>query len=91
MYCRTKPVLMTIRCQNSRGRRWMMTDEPAIGAALDLIAAGGVANGKNTREVLSRGATAVQISSALMPEGPEVFARVRQESSVGRPAHEPSA
>jgi dihydroorotate dehydrogenase len=69
----------------------MMADEPAIGAALDLIAAGGVANGKNAREAFSRGATAVQIGSALMAEGPGVFARVRQESNVGWTAHEPSA
>jgi dihydroorotate dehydrogenase len=69
----------------------MMTDKPAIGAALDLIAAGGVATGKNAREAFSRGVTAVPIGSALMQEGPGVFARNQQESSVEQTAHEPRA
>lgn len=52
---------------------------PAIDGALDLIAVGGVSNGKDVHGALSRGAKAVQIGSALMKEGPGVFARIQQE------------
>ena len=52
---------------------------PAIGGALDLIAVGGVSNGKDAQGALSRGAKAVQIGSALMKEGPGVFARLQSE------------
>jgi len=60
---------------------------PAIGGALDLIAVGGVSNGKDAQGALSRGAKAVQIGSALMKEGPEVFARIQQELSAERTTH----
>jgi dihydroorotate dehydrogenase (fumarate) len=59
----------------------------AIGGAPDLIAVGGVSNGKDTHGALSRGAKAVQIGSALMKEGPEVFARIQQELSAERTTH----
>jgi dihydroorotate dehydrogenase (fumarate) len=55
---------------------------PAIGGALDLIAVGGVSSGKDVRSALSRGAKAVQIGSALMKEGPGVFARLQSELLV---------
>jgi dihydroorotate dehydrogenase (fumarate) len=64
---------------------------PAIGGALDLIAVGGVSNGKDARGALSRGAKAVQIGSALMKEGPGVFGRIRQELSAERTMHETDA
>jgi dihydroorotate dehydrogenase (fumarate) len=61
---------------------------PAIGGAIDLIAVGGVSNGKDAHGALSRGAKAVQIGSALMKEGPGVFARMQQELSAERTMHE---
>jgi dihydroorotate dehydrogenase (fumarate) len=60
----------------------------AIGGALDLIAVGGVANGKGAQEALRRGAKAVQIGSALMKEGPAVFARLQRELSAADTAYE---
>jgi dihydroorotate dehydrogenase (fumarate) len=69
----------------------LATFVPAIGGALDLIAVGGVSNGKDAQGALSRGAKAVQIGSALMKEGPGVFARIQQELSAERVAHETDA
>ena len=60
---------------------------PAIGAGLDIIAVGGVSNGKDAQEALGRGAKAVQIGSALMKEGPGVFARIEQELRAERTTH----
>jgi dihydroorotate dehydrogenase (fumarate) len=65
--------------------------EPAIGGALDLIAVGGVANGQDAQGALSRGAKAVQIGSALMKEGPGVFAHIQQEMSAVRTTRETGA
>ena len=65
--------------------------EPAISGALDLIAVGGISNGKDAQGALSRGAKAVQIGSALMKEGPAVFARVQQELTAERGMHETGA
>jgi dihydroorotate dehydrogenase len=63
----------------------------AIGGALDLIAVGGVSNGKDAQGALSHGAKAVQIGSALMKEGPGVFARIQQELSAERMTRETGA
>jgi dihydroorotate dehydrogenase (fumarate) len=52
---------------------------------------GGVSSGKDAHEVLRRGAKAVQIGSALMKEGPGVFARMQQELSAERTRHETEA
>jgi dihydroorotate dehydrogenase (fumarate) len=60
---------------------------PAIGGALDLIAVGGVSNGKDAQGALSRGAKAVQIGSALMKEGPSVFARIQRELLAEQTIH----
>jgi dihydroorotate dehydrogenase (fumarate) len=60
---------------------------PALEGALDLIAVGGVSNGKDAHGALSRGAKAVQIGSALMKEGPGAFARIQQELSAAQKAH----
>ena len=65
--------------------------EPSIGRALDVIAVGGVSNGKDAQGALSRGARAVQIGSALMKEGPAVFARIQQELSAERATPEAGA
>jgi dihydroorotate dehydrogenase (fumarate) len=52
---------------------------PAIEAGMDIIAVGGVSTGKDAHAALGRGAKAVQIGSALMKEGPGVFARLHSE------------
>ena len=65
--------------------------ELAIGGAVDVIAVGGVSNGKDAQAALSRGAKAVQIGSALMKEGPGVFARIQQELSAQRTPHDTGA
>jgi len=49
---------------------------------------GGVSNGKDAHGALSRGAKAVQIGSALMKEGPGVFACIQQELIAERAMHE---
>ncbi len=64
---------------------------PALDGALDLMAVGGVANGREAHGALSRGAKAVQIGSALMQEGPGVFARIQQELIAERAIHETGA
>jgi dihydroorotate dehydrogenase (fumarate) len=51
----------------------------AIEAGMDIIAVGGVSTGKDAHAALGRGAKAVQIGSALMKEGPGVFARLHSE------------
>jgi dihydroorotate dehydrogenase (fumarate) len=65
----------------------LATFVPAIGGALDLIAVGGVSNGKDAQGALSHGAKAVQIGSALMKEGPGVFARIQRELITKRNVH----
>jgi dihydroorotate dehydrogenase (fumarate) len=52
---------------------------PALSGMLDLIAVGGVSNGEDAKGALSHGAKAMQIGSALMKEGPGVFARIQHE------------
>jgi dihydroorotate dehydrogenase len=47
--------------------------------ALDIIAVGCVSTGKDAQAALGHGAKAVQIGSALMQEGPGVFARLHSE------------
>lgn len=49
------------------------------GPALAIIAVGGVSTSKDAQAVLGLGAKAVQIGSAFMQEGPEVFARLQEE------------
>ncbi|HEX9871873.1 MAG TPA: hypothetical protein VGC99_25400 [Candidatus Tectomicrobia bacterium] len=65
----------------------LSTFVPAIGGGIDIIAVGGVSNGQDTQEALGRGAKAVQIGSALMKEGPGVFARIEQELRAERTTH----
>jgi dihydroorotate dehydrogenase len=48
---------------------------------------GGISNGKDAQGALSHGAKAVQIGSALMKEGPGVFARIQQELITERNVH----
>ena len=63
------------------------TFAPALDGTLDLIAVGGVSTGKDAQGALSRGAKAVQIGSALMQEGPGVFARIQQELIAAQTGH----
>jgi dihydroorotate dehydrogenase (fumarate) len=69
----------------------LATFAPALDGALDLMAVGGVSNGQEAHDARSRGATAVQIGSALMKEGPGVFARIQQELIAARAIHETGA
>jgi dihydroorotate dehydrogenase len=62
----------------------------AISGALDFIAVGGVSNGKDAEGALSHGAKAMQIGSALMREGPGVFARIQQELIAERSKNQTS-
>jgi uncharacterized membrane protein (UPF0127 family) len=66
---------------------------PTIGGALDLLTVGGVSNGEDAQAVLSRGAKAVPIGSALTKEGPGVVSPYptgadRRTGPRTRPAHE---
>src|SRR5260370_1291098 len=54
------------------------------GAGLELIAAGGIQSGYDVARALSKGACAVQVGSALVAEGPGIFARLAHEMRVAR-------
>jgi dihydroorotate dehydrogenase (fumarate) len=51
---------------------------------MDIIAVGGVSTGRDAQAALGCGARAVQIGSALMKEGPGVFARLHSELLAAR-------
>jgi dihydroorotate dehydrogenase len=53
-------------------------------AAVETIAAGGVRSGYDVRRAIAKGAKAVQIRSALVAEGPDVFARLEREMRLAR-------
>ncbi|HZP42518.1 MAG TPA: hypothetical protein VFD84_13560 [Candidatus Binatia bacterium] len=55
-------------------------------AALEAVAADGVQSGYDVRRALAKGARAVQIRSALVAEGPDVFARLEREMRTARAA-----
>ncbi len=61
----------------------------ACGEALDIVGVGGVSIGQEAQVALTRGAKAVQIGSALMKEGPGVFARLRRELEAARTTQRP--
>jgi len=54
------------------------------GAGLELIAVGGIQSGYDVARALSKGARAVQVGSALVAEGPGIFARLAHEMRVAR-------
>ncbi len=54
------------------------------GTGLELIAAGGIQSGYDVARALSKGARAVQVGSALLAEGPAIFARLAHEMRVAR-------
>lgn len=49
------------------------------GAAFQIIAGGGIASGYDVSRALGKGAAAVQVGSALVTEGPGIFARLERE------------
>jgi dihydroorotate dehydrogenase (fumarate) len=57
----------------------------ASNGKLDIIGVGGVVSGKDAHAARQDGAKAIQIGSALVREGPAVFARLYQE--MAEPAH----
>jgi dihydroorotate dehydrogenase len=54
------------------------------GGGIELIAVGGVQSGYDVSRALSKGAKAVQVGSALVTEGPAIFARLVREMRVAR-------
>jgi dihydroorotate dehydrogenase len=54
------------------------------GADFDVIAVGGVESGYDVSRALAKGAKGVQVGSALLREGPGIFARLAREMRVAR-------
>ena len=54
------------------------------GTAFDVVAIGGIHSGYDVRRALAKGAKAVQVRSALVEEGPGVFARLEREMRMAR-------
>jgi len=54
------------------------------GPGLEVIAVGGVGSGYDVSRALAKGARAVQVGSALVNEGPAIFARLSREMRVAR-------
>ena len=54
------------------------------GVGLELIAVGAIQSGYDVARALSKGARAVQVGSALVAEGPGIFARLAHEMRVAR-------
>ncbi len=54
------------------------------GGGFDIVVAGGISSGYDVRRALAKGARAVQVRSALVAEGPTVFARLAREMRAAR-------
>ena len=54
------------------------------GTMFDVVAVGGIHSGYDVRRALAKGAKAVQVRSALVEEGPGVFARLEREMRMAR-------
>jgi len=54
------------------------------GTVFDVVAIGGIHSGYDVRRALAKGAKAVQVRSALVEEGPGVFARLEREMRMAR-------
>jgi dihydroorotate dehydrogenase (fumarate) len=54
------------------------------GGGLEIIAVGGVQSGYDVSRALAKGAKAVQVGSALVNEGPGIFARLAREMRIAR-------
>lgn len=50
----------------------------------DVVAVGGIRSGYDVARALGKGARAVQVGSALVSEGPRIFARLAHEMELGR-------
>jgi len=56
------------------------------GPGLEVIAVGGIRSGYDVTRALTRGAKAVQVGSALVEEGPGIFARLAREMRAAQGA-----
>ncbi|HEY3190012.1 MAG TPA: hypothetical protein VGJ70_21150 [Solirubrobacteraceae bacterium] len=56
------------------------------GGGFDVVVVGGISSGYEVRRALAKGARAVQVGSALVAEGPAVFARLAREMRAARGA-----
>ena len=54
------------------------------GGGFDIVVVGGIKSGYDVRRALAKGARAVQVGSALVAEGPAVFARLAREMRAAR-------
>src|SRR4029077_21026598 len=54
------------------------------GEGFDVVAVGGVQSGYDVSRALAKGAKAVQVASALVSEGPAIFARLAREMRIAR-------
>lgn len=54
------------------------------GGGFDIVVVGGISSGYDVRRALAKGARAVQVGSALVAEGPAVFARLAREMRAAR-------
>jgi len=54
------------------------------GRSFDVVAVGGVRSGYDVGRALAKGAAAVQVGSALVEEGPGIFARLAREMRAAR-------
>lgn len=61
--------------------RWVAKARIALGPQLPLVGTGGVRSGEDVARFLLAGARAVQVSTAVLVEGPPAIARIRRELS----------
>jgi len=59
------------------------------GRDFDVIAVGGIRSGYDVTRALTKGAAAVQVGSALVEEGPAIFARLEREIRTARGERHP--
>ena len=54
------------------------------GEGFEVIVVGGIKSGYDVTRALGKGARAVQVGSALVEEGPKIFARIEREMRIAR-------
>lgn len=59
--------------------RWLAKTRIALGAQLPLVGTGGARNGEDVARLMLAGASAVQVATAAIVEGPAAIARIRDE------------
>ncbi len=52
----------------------------------DVVTVGGIRSGYDVTRALAKGAAAVQVGTALVEEGPAIFARLEREMRAARHA-----